>query len=149
MPDLIDYVSSLALGPEVHGLGVSVSDDIRRPLVKVVVDTVAGITVHEIAYVSRTLHRDDGFAREVGSDDYRLEVTSPGVEAGLQEPWQFTRHVGRRLAVQLQSTQDLHPERIKGQLLQSGPEGIVLESEAGETKIPWSRIQKAVVQLDW
>lgn len=151
MPAFFEYLSALALGPEVHVLDASVSKGGRQPLVRVVVDTPAGITIDEIAKISQLVRRDPGVAKQVGTTDFRLEVTSPGVKAGLTEPWQYPRHVGRRLIVRLHPPigEDESATNIEGQLLRTGPKGIVLERSEGEEEIAWERIQQAVVQLKW
>jgi len=139
------------LGPDVHVLGASASDQGRNPLVTVVVDTPSGITIDEIAEISRILRKDAGIAQHLDTTDFRIEVTSPGVKAGFKEPWQFPRHIGRRLNVYLNPDPgvDDHQESIEGELIQTTPEGIVVRSTGGDEEITWSRIRKAVVQLNW
>ena len=151
MPDLERYLIEMNLGPDVHILDVSTSDGGRNPLVTVVVDTPTGITIDEIAEISRILRKDAGIAQHLGYTDFRIEVTSPGVKAGLREPWQFPRHIGRRLIVylNLDPGMDDRPASIEGELIQTTPEGIVVRSTGGDEEITWSRISKAVVQLNW
>ena len=151
MPDLYHYLSDLSLGADVHVLAASVSEGSGQPLVKVVVDTSAGITIDEIAGISRMLRMDAGVARQTGTTDFRLEVTSPGVKAGLKEPWQFHRHVGRRLAVQLNASTGSDESRtsIEGELLRTSQNGMVLKLAEGEKEIAWKGIEQAIVQLNW
>lgn len=151
MPDLYEYLSELVLGPDVHVLAASISKGGGRSLVKVVVDTSTGITIDEIAGISRLLRKDAGVARQVGTTDFRLEVTSPGVNASLREPWQFPRHVGRLLTVRLHTPQETGKDeaRIEGQLLRAGAEGITMRLAESQREIAWERIQLAEVQLEW
>ena len=139
------------LGPDVHVLGASTSDPGRNPLVTVVVDTPTGITIDEIADISRRLRKDAGVAQHVGTTEFRIEVTSPGVKAGLREPWQFPRHIGRRLIVYLNPNpgMDDRSTSIEGDLIQTTTTGIVVRSAGADEEIAWSRISKAVVQLNW
>ena len=151
MTDLNNYLSELSLGPDVHVLTASVSDPGQRPQVKVVVDTPTGITIDEIAGISRLLRNDADVASQVGAADFRLEVTSPGIRSGLKEPWQYPRHVGRRLAVQLvePAASDESRISIEGELLRTSQQGIVLKLAEAEKEIAWERIQQSVVQLNW
>ncbi len=151
MPDLERYLMKMNLGPEVHVLDVSASDQGRNPLITVVVDTPTGITIDEIADISRKLRKDTGIAQHVGTTDFRMDVTSPGVSAGLRESWQFPRHIGRRLIVYLNPDPGLddRPVSIEGELMQTTPKGIVIRSTEADEEIAWSRIKKAVVQLNW
>jgi ribosome maturation factor RimP len=151
MTDLYNYLSELSLGPDVHVLTATVSDPGQQPLVKVVVDTPTGITIDEIAGISRLLRKDADVASQVGAADFRLEVTSPGIGSGLKEPWQYPRHVGRRLAVQLGEPAGFDGSRIsvEGELLRTSRQGIILRLADVEEEIAWERIQQAVVQLNW
>ncbi|UCH63173.1 MAG: hypothetical protein JSU77_01600 [Fidelibacterota bacterium] len=151
MTDLYNYLSERSLGPDVHILAASVSDSGRQPHVKVVADTPTGITIDEIASISRLLRKDAGIAGKIGTTDFRLEVTSPGIMSGLKEPWQYPRHMGRRLAVQLNDPVGSDEGRmsIEGELLRTSQHGIVLKLAEAEEEIAWERIHQAVVQLNW
>ncbi|TQS44887.1 ribosome maturation factor RimP [Cryptosporangium phraense] len=81
---------------------VSVNQAGRRTVVRVVVDADGGITLDDIAEVSRSVSAaldddDDSF----GSSPYTLEVTSPGVDRPLTEPRHWRRNVGRLVKVSL------------------------------------------------
>ena len=139
MLDLYDYLCGMFLGPDVHVLAASMSDSGRQPLVKVVVDTSQGITIDGITEISRLLRRDSNLAQQVGTTEFRLEVTSPGVDASLQEFWQFPRHVGRRLAVRLNTPggPDESQADYKGELLRTSTDGIVLRTAENDKEIAW------------
>ncbi len=150
--DLQEYLSGLDLGTDVHVLDASVSQGGSNPLVKAVVDTEEGITIDEIVRITRQLRDDDSLARHLGVSTCRVEVTSPGVSYGLRQPWQFHRHVGRQLAVQIGSPEGEvaeEPARVEGKLVQAGPDGILVEVAGSHEPIAWERIQKATVQLAW
>src|SRR3954471_22234941 len=72
----------------------------RRSVVRVVVDRDAGVTLDDIAEVSRAvsaaLDENDG---ELGRAPYVLEVTSPGVDRPLTEPRHWRRNTGRLVTV--------------------------------------------------
>ena len=72
----------------------------RRSIVRVVVDRDAGVTLDDIAEVSRAVSdvldaNDDGMGRA----PYVLEVTSPGVDRPLTEPRHWRRNAGRLVTV--------------------------------------------------
>ena len=72
----------------------------RRSVVRVVVDRDSGVTLDDIAEVSRAVSdvldaSDDGMGRA----PYVLEVTSPGVDRPLTEPRHWRRNVGRLVTV--------------------------------------------------
>jgi ribosome maturation factor RimP len=72
----------------------------RRSVVRVVVDRDEGVTLDDIAEVSRAVsevldQNDDG----MGRTPYVLEVTSPGVDRPLTEPRHWRRNTGRLVTV--------------------------------------------------
>lgn len=75
---------------------LTVSPAGRRSVLKVIVDSDAGVSLDDIASISRRVSEqldegDDGF----GSSPYTLEVTSPGVDRPLTEPRHWRRAIGR------------------------------------------------------
>jgi ribosome maturation factor RimP len=72
----------------------------RRSIVRVVVDRDEGVTLDDIAEVSRAVSEvldanDDGMGRA----PYVLEVTSPGVDRPLTDPRHWRRNTGRLVTV--------------------------------------------------
>ena len=123
-----------------------------NPLVRLVVDTPEGVTVAELTSISRRLQADEELARLLGANQVRVEVSSPGVNSGLKEPWQYGRHIGRDLTVALigpESEPSSIGGEVEGRLVHAGREGIVLDTQAGEASIAWGTIAQAHVQLNW
>jgi ribosome maturation factor RimP len=74
----------------------------RRSVVRVVVDRDQGVTLDDIAEVSRAVsealdQNDDGMGRA----PYVLEVTSPGVDRPLTEQRHWRRNTGRLVTVRV------------------------------------------------
>lgn len=72
----------------------------RRIMVKLLVDRVGRVTVNECASLSRRVldFLDSGMI--LGTDDYRLEVGSPGVGRALESEADWRRTVGRVLCIE-------------------------------------------------
>lgn len=93
------------IGPVVAEAGYDLEELVvtpagRRSVVRVVVDRDAGVTLDDIAEVSRAVSdvldsNDDG----MGRTPYVLEVTSPGVDRPLSEPRHWRRNTGRLVTV--------------------------------------------------
>ncbi|MFC1620291.1 ribosome maturation factor RimP [Candidatus Neomarinimicrobiota bacterium] len=151
MRDLVKYLELMIQDMDAHILDINIGAGGRLPLVKLVVDTSDGITIDQLTSISRSLRDNEGIQEHIDSENYRLEVTSPGIDAGLTEPWQFPRHIGRQVRVQLQSPADQHeqPEQLTGELLRTDANGIHVQLQAGEQEIPWENIHQAHVQTKW
>ncbi len=149
--DLSNYLSQSDLGAGIHLLTATASHQGSGFQIKVVVDTIDGVTVDEIVGITRQLRADSGLAELAGTEDFRIEVTSPGIAAGLQKPWQYQRHIGRRLEIGMRPVgeDDTAPQVVEGALIEAGPDGIYLETDGKQRSIAWEQIDAAKVILSW
>jgi ribosome maturation factor RimP len=120
---------------------LSVSQAGRRSLVRVVVDADGGITLDDIATVSRAasaaLDDDDGF---LGRSPYTLEVTSPGVDRPLTLPRHWSRNVGRLVKVQVGE------EHVAGRVTAADDNGVTFDASR---LIPYGELGDGKVQVEF
>ncbi|WP_345771687.1 ribosome maturation factor RimP [Geodermatophilus sabuli] len=131
----------------------------RRSVVRVVVDRDTGITLDDIAEVSRAvsaaLDANDG---DLGRAPYVLEVTSPGVDRPLTEPRHWRRNAGRLVSVDVGPAKDV--EQVTARVLAVDDTGVTLAVEAkgkpGARKrppttrqVPWSELGAGRVQVEF
>lgn len=132
-------------------VGLTVSDAIR-PKVTVTLDGEQGVGIDECAQVSRRLARriEEEYSEEAS---YTLEVTSPGADQPLTDPRQYTRHVGRSLALKLTDGTEK-----TGALEETTPDGIQLAEVVKEKNkkktlpaahIPFADIAEAKVVISF
>ena len=120
--------------PVVHAAGYDLEDLVvtpagRRSVVRVVVDRDSGVTLDDIAEVSRAVSKaldenDDGF----GGAPYVLEVTSPGVDRPLTEPRHWRRNTGRLVVVPVGPPGDR--EQVTARIGEVDDDGVTLAVEA-------------------
>lgn len=120
--------------------------------IEVLVDGDEGIPLDEIIRISR--HIEHNLDRE--SEDFSLNVSSPGVGNPLLLPRQYKKNVGRMLKVL-----KLSGSEAEGKLIQADEEGILLNWTAREPKptgkgkhtvekeerINYNEIKKAIVKI--
>jgi ribosome maturation factor RimP len=92
------------LEPAVAAMGmdlenVRITSAGRRRLLRVVVDADGGVSLDDIALVSKELSATLDRAAAMGESSYTLEVSSPGVDRPLTEPKHWRRAVGRLVTV--------------------------------------------------
>lgn len=79
------------------------------------------------------------------SGEYRLEVSSPGIERKLKTLEHFVKSVGEKVSV---TTMD--KEKYRGELLRVEGKSIVIDdAEAGETSLEFKDISKARTYFEW
>jgi len=76
--------------------------------------------------------------------EYRLEVSSPGIERKLRTLNHFECSLGEKVKIQ---TAD--KEKLQGRLKSVEGETITLETEEGEKSIAFSDIAKAATYFEW
>ena len=136
-----------------------------RIKVTALLDSDAGITIDECAYISRKLGEQMDELNFFGEAPFTLEVSSPGVDYPLTFPRQYTRNIGRTLVVLLA---DGHIR--KGKLESVADDHVVLDIEpekkpagkkkkeadlsteaqpVGPTPISFEQIKKANVEVSF
>ncbi|MGY1832866.1 ribosome maturation factor RimP [Geodermatophilus sp. SYSU D01180] len=131
----------------------------RRSVVRVVVDRDEGVSLDDVAEVSRAvsavLDENDG---ELGRAPYVLEVTSPGVDRPLTEPRHWRRNTGRLVTVTVGPAGAA--EQVTGRVTAVDDEGVTLAVEAkgkpGARKrpptprqVPWAELGPGRVQVEF
>ena len=131
----------------------------RRSVVRVVVDRDDGVTLDDIAEVSRAvstaLDENDG---ELGRAPYVLEVTSPGVDRPLTDQRHWRRNTGRLVTVAVGTAGST--EQVTGRVQAVDDDGVTLAVEApgkpGARKRPptvrhvtWAELGAGRVQVEF
>lgn len=131
----------------------------RRSVVRVVVDRDEGVTLDDIAEVSRAvsaaLDDNDG---DLGRAPYVLEVTSPGVDRPLTEPRHWRRNVGRLVTVAVGPAGAT--EQVTGRVTVVDDTGVTLAVEPGgkpgakkrppaPMAVPWALLGSGRVQVEF
>jgi ribosome maturation factor RimP len=131
----------------------------RRSVVRVVVDRDEGVTLDDIAEVSRAVSdvldsNDDG----MGRTPYVLEVTSPGVDRPLTEHRHWRRNTGRLVTVTVGPSGST--DEVTGRITAVNDAGVTLAVEArskpGAKKraptprqVPWTELGAGRVQVEF
>lgn len=150
--------------PVVEGAGYDLEELVvtpagRRSVVRVVVDRDSGVTLDDIAEVSRAVSEVlDGHDDGMGRTPYVLEVTSPGVDRPLTEPRHWRRNTGRLVTVAVGPGGS--GDQLTGRITAVDDAGVTLAVEAqgkpGAKKrpptprdVPWAELGAGRVQVEF
>lgn len=116
----------------------------RRSVVRVIVDSDAGVNLDDIALISRRVSEqldegDDGF----GSSPYTLEVTSPGIDRPLTEARHWRRAIGRLVQWQRDG------RRTEGRVTAVEGDSVTVHVDGTEQDFHRERISPARVQVEF
>jgi len=75
---------------------------------------------------------------------YRLEVSSPGIERKLTKPIHFQNAIGEKVKLKLGGG-----EKLKGVLKSADDKGIVVETKQGEASYSYDDLNTCKTYFDW
>ena len=141
------------LAPVVESAGadlenVDVSKAGKRSVVRVVVDRDGGVSMDDVADVSRVvseaLDQLDEAEPDALGPSYVLEVTSPGVDRPLTAPRHWRRNVTRRVTVVLKEGPN-----VTGRVLSADDTQIVLDVDGDERTLALADVVRGTVQVEF
>jgi ribosome maturation factor RimP len=132
-----------ATGHDLEDLSVAPAG--RRKVVRVVVDKDGGITLDDVAEVSRVVSDllDTPEGEQILAGAYTLEVTSPGVDRPLTQPRHWRRSVGRLVkAKTAEST-------VTGRVLEADDAQATLDVDGTKRTLLYGEVVSALVQVEF
>jgi ribosome maturation factor RimP len=137
----------------------------RRSLLRVIVDAEHGVSLDDIATVSRAVAAEVDACDAMGPGAYTLEVSSPGVDRPLTEPRHWRRASGRlvRTAVSASavsaaprdgtqsSSRTVPPDSValEGRVVSAGPSGVTLEIDGERREYGYDELGPGQIQVEF
>ncbi len=143
---LVEIVKPICEAEGFYLLELKIGGSVRNPVVQVFADNEQGITLNDCVILSRRIQDELDFRDDV-PQNYRLDVSSPGVDHPLKFDWEFRKNLGRNLVVKHRVEEKVW--RDVGKLIEFDAEQIVLETKKGKKEIKRVNIEQAKVKLQW
>ncbi len=127
----------------------------RRRLLRVVVDSDGGVSLDDIALVSRELSARLDDAAAMGEAPYTLEVSSPGVDRPLTEPRHWRRATGRLVTAPLTSTTPSEtdtpslPPAIEGRIVSADEHGVRIDIDGQSREFGYGDLGPGRIQIEF
>jgi ribosome maturation factor RimP len=143
------------LEPTVTAMGmdlenVRITSAGRRRLLRIVVDADGGVSLDDIAQVSREVSATLDRAAAMGEASYTLEVSSPGVDRPLTEPKHWRRAVGRVVTAPLSSQDDRSAQpAVTGRITGADAHGVQLEVGGASREFGYSELGPGRIQIEF
>jgi ribosome maturation factor RimP len=148
------------LEPAVTAMGmdlenVRITSAGRRRLLRVVVDSDGGVSLDDIALVSRELSAALDRAAAMGEAAYTLEVSSPGVDRPLTEPKHWRRATGRLVTVPLTPSSQQAPDgqarspAVTGRVTGADAGGVRIEVDGREREFGYDELGPGRIQIEF
>ncbi|GAA3337763.1 hypothetical protein GCM10020358_15290 [Amorphoplanes nipponensis] len=119
----------------------------RRHVLRVLVDADGGISLDDVAVVSReisaALDTAEESQGEVLAGEYQLEVGSPGVDRPLTLPRHWRRNVSRLVTVTVAG------RSLTGRVTAADETGVVLDVDGTSREVPYPELGPGKVQIEF
>ena len=134
------------IGYDLEDVGVTAAG--RRSVVRVVVDKDGGVTLDDVADVSRVVSEALDAAEQTDPElfgaTYVLEVSSPGVDRPLTEPRHWRRNV-RRLVTATRR----EGEPVTGRITAADDDAVTLDVDGSEQRLAYADLVRGNVQVEF
>lgn len=116
----------------------------RRRLLRVLVDRDGGVSLDDIAEVTRAVSKALDADDLMGEQAYTLEVSSPGVDRPLTLPRHWRRNVGRLVAVT-----PIAGGKLTGRITGVTDDAAELDVNGTASTVRYDDVAKAKVQVEF
>jgi len=113
-------------------------------LLRVLVDRDGGISLDDIAEVTRAISKALDADDIIGGGAYTLEVSSPGVDRPLTLPRHWRRNITRLVTVTL-----VNGQKLTGRIKSASDEAAELDVKGKLRSVAYADVAKAKVQIEF
>ncbi|RMH64292.1 MAG: ribosome maturation factor RimP [Calditrichaeota bacterium] len=143
---LLPIVETLCTERGLILVDLEVKGEKRRPVYMVFADTDDGITLKQCEELSRAI-QDAIDLNDAFPVQYRIDVSSPGLDRPLVKDFQFRKNVGRKLKVKYHNGEWV--ETVSGTLTRFDENEIELADKKEKYLIRRPDIIEAKIKLQW
>lgn len=127
-------------------IDLNLRGDNHLKIVEVFIDNEKGITTDDCVFVSRLLN--ELIEQEKIFDiNYRLDVSSPGIDRPLKYLVQFQKHINRKFEIQYKTENDT--KKLTAKLVRIQNDILFFADKKEEIKINFNNIVKAKVLISF
>ena len=143
MDEIVKNIKEL-LDPNIHLMDVQ--ENHQFDSVRIVVDSEEPISIATITNITKQIQNSEAIEKYF-PNGYRLEVTSAGVTANLEQPFQYRKNISRKLKLKVNSGEKY--EVIKAILKDVDDKGIFIQNGKEIDHIIYANIKQANVVVSF
>jgi ribosome maturation factor RimP len=144
---LEEHIKEICIDLGYKFIEASIHGHKNKQNIKIIADTEEGITLQECKKLSREIS-DIIFRKDLIYSDYRLDVSSPGLDKALQHGYEYERNIGRELIV-IYEDEDGNSKEVIGELTEHKNDEIILSLKDEQLSLKMKNINKAKIKLKW
>ena len=143
---LQQIVAPICNEQNLHLVEIRVRGDRRNPVFEIFADSEQGITLGQCERLSRSI-QDELDMDETFRGNYRLNVSSPGLDHPLKEAWEFKKNLGKMVRINYE--QEGQPKEVEGKLKDFSDRLLILEREQETVEVDRQTVTRVKVKIQW
>ena len=125
---------------------MDVNHDVRGNFVRIIVDSESVLTLDDTAKLTRSIKNASETLSEF-PDGVRIEVSTPGLDCSLSEPFQFKKNLNRNLDVVYYDNSS--STKVTGKIVRVGDKSFELESNDKTLSLSYDQVKSALVNVSF
>ena len=125
---------------------MDVTHDVRGNFVRIIVDSESVLTLDDTAKLTRSIKNASETLSEF-PDGVRIEVSTPGLDCSLSEPFQFKKNLNRNLDVVYYDNS--LSTKVTGKIIRVGDKSFELESDDKTLSLSYDQVKSALVNISF
>lgn len=142
---ILEIVQNSLLSKEFLLIDLHIRGDQRKRVIEVFVDSPSNVSAEDLAELSREINEILSEDEEIGN--YRLDVSTPGVDRPLKFIEQFPKNLNREFEVEYQLENDV--KKIKARLKSVNGNELTFNDGKNDFLINYNQIIKAKVLISF
>ena len=125
---------------------MDVTHDVRGNFIRIIVDSESVLTLDDTAKLTRSIKNASETLSEF-PDGVRIEVSTPGLDCSLSEPFQFKKNLNRNLDVVYYDNS--LSTKVTGKIIRVGDKSFELESDDKTLSLSYDQVKSALVNVSF
>jgi len=125
---------------------MDVTHDVRGNFVRIIVDSESVLTLDDTAKLTHSIKNASEILSEF-PDGVRIEVSTPGLDWSLSEPFQYKKNLNRNLDVVYDENKS--SIKVTGKIVRVGDKSFELESDNKILSLSYDQVKSALVNVSF
>ena len=125
---------------------MDIREDGHSNMIRVFVDSEYPLTLDETTDLTRRLRNSEDF-ETMFPKGIRLEVTTPGLNQSISQPFQFRKNINRNLRISFQDRNEIRT--ITAMIVGANDQSVALVDKGSRINVSYDRIKNAKVEISF
>ena len=125
---------------------MDITHDVRGNFIRIVIDSEGVLTLDDTAKLTRSIKNASETFSEF-PDGVRIEVSTPGLDWSLSEPFQYKKNLNRNLDVVYDDNKS--STKVTGKIKRVGDKSFELESDNKTLSLSYDQVKSALVKVSF